>query len=94
MFIQPGDIAGAHQAHGDGPHSDDDDDSLSEEEDDDDDVDVDGAHHHHHHAFANDEEAALLEDELHMMEQELAGEPQEVRRQRGRGWGGWGDVAT
>lgn len=73
MFIQPGDVAGAHQVggHADGLGPDHSDDSITEEEDDE---------HDHGHAHAFDEhEAALLEDELHMMEQELNGQPQEVR---------------
>lgn len=66
MFIQPGDVAGAHpvDAH---EHSDG---SITDEEDED--------HEHDGHAYDEDEEAALLEDELHMMEQELNGQPQEV----------------
>lgn len=70
MFIQPGDVAGALPVgdHGDHEHSDG---SISDEEDD---------HDHAAHAYEDDEEAALLEDELHMMEQELNGQPQEVRR--------------
>jgi hypothetical protein len=67
VFIQPGDVAGAHpvDAH---EHSDG---SITDEEDED--------QEHDGHAYDEDEEAALLEDELHMMEQELNGQPQEVR---------------
>jgi hypothetical protein len=72
VFIQPGDVAGAHHdvGHADGLGPEHSDDSISEEEDEQD---------HGGHPF-EDDEAALLEDELHMMEQELAGQPQEVRQ--------------
>lgn len=73
VFIEPGDVAGAHQAVGDvddgmdGPS----DDSITDEDDD---------QGHDPHDYADDEEeAALLEDELHMMQQQLDGQPQEVR---------------
>lgn len=71
MFIQPGDVAGAHHdvGHADGLGPEHSDDSISEEEEDE--------HDHGGHPF-EDDEAALLEDELHMMEQELNGQPQEV----------------
>ena len=82
MFIEPGDVAGAHQAmdhHGDhmGDHSDG---SVTDEDDDDDDDDDDDEGHEAH-GFDVDEEAAFVEDELRLMQEQLDAQPQEVRAQ-------------
>jgi len=70
VFIEPADVAGAHaDVGGDADMGDHSDDSITDEEDD---------HDHGAHDYDVEEEAALLEDELHRIQQQLDGQPQEV----------------